>query len=506
MKLSGILMGIDIGSSGSKGVLTDCGGRVIATAEVSHSMSNPAPGCFEHDAMQVWWHDFCLLSRELIESAGIRNTEILGVGCSTISADCLPVDRELNPLRPAILYGIDTRAQRECEELNSRFGEERLISLMGHTLCSSDIMPKILWVRRHEPEVFEKTYKFLTGPSFLVAKLTGRCVMDRYNALAAYRPMLDENGEPDPAFAHIVCRPDQLAQVLPTTEVVGGVSAEAARETGLAEGTPVTTGTGDAGAEAIGTGVLTPGDMMLMLGSSNFMILCSDRKVADSRLWISEYILPGTSAVSAGMATAGTLTRWFRDTLFSDYVRLEQTGGPSAYERMYQAAGAIPAGSDGLVMLPYFAGERTPINDPKARGVLFGLTLGHTREHLYRACLESVGYGIAQHFDIMRSLGAPIERVLAIGGGTRNPLWLSIIADITGETLQTAQVTVGAAYGDALLAGLGVGVFGSPRELKAIIAPGITVAPDPGRHAEYKPYRELYDELYPATRELMHRL
>ena len=239
--------------------------------------------------------------------------------------------------------------------------------------------------------------------------------------------------------------------------MVGYVTAQAAMETGLAEGTPVTTGTDDSGAEAISCGVVKPGQMMLQLGSSIYMILGTETLVDDERLWREEFIVPGLCDISAGTNTAGSLTKWYRDTVFPDAVALEKSGGPDAYESMMAGVESIAPGSDGLITLPYLAGERTPINDPQARGILFGLTLAHTRAHLYRSALEGVGYSVAQQIRLMRQHPeVKLERIIAVGGGTLNPVWMQIITDILGEPISTPEVTVGAAFGDAMIAALAV--------------------------------------------------
>ncbi|HOX31850.1 MAG TPA: FGGY-family carbohydrate kinase [Spirochaetales bacterium] len=499
-------IGIDTGTYESKGVIVDGRCRVVAQASVAHGLENPRPGFFEHDAEAVWWHDFREVSRALLRKSGLDPRDIRAIGASALGADCLPVDRDCRPLRKAILYGIDARAVEEMAWLTGHWGEERIKAWFGRPLCSSDVMPKILWLKNHEPEIHAAAHKFLTGSSYITAKLTGRYVVDRFLGLASFNPLYDRDGSPNPLHCDPVCRPDQLAEVLGTIEIAGCLGREAAAETGLAEGTPVIVGTDDSGAEAISTGVLRPGDMMLQLGSTLYMILCTDRLVDDDRVWREEFIIPGTFDISAGTNAAGTLTRWYRDQLFPECVAAEKAGGPNAYAAMMEGIEEIPPGSEGLVTLPYVAGERTPINDPLARGAILGLGLRHTRRHLYRSALESVGYSINQHFAIFAEQGVAPRRVMATGGGTKNPAWLQMIADITGKAVSTAAVTLGASYGDAMMAAMGIGHFANYAELASLIRPGRSFEPDPRRHEAYRRYQEIFDSLYPATRELMHRL
>lgn len=498
-------IGIDVGTFETKGVLIDENCRIVADHAVKHELENPRPNYFEHDAEKVWWGDFCQVSRALIAKSGISNTQVACVGSSALGADCLPVDENCRPLRKAILYGIDARADREMAFLTEEYGPDRINQVYGRPICSSDVAPKILWIKNNEPEIYQKTFKFLTSTSYLTAKLTGNYVIDKF-LINTFAPAYRSDGSINEELCTLFCRPDQLAECRGTTEIVGTVTAQAAAETGLAMGTPVLTGTDDSGAESISTGVFQPGDMMVQIGSSCYFIYCSDRMVLDERVWHDEFIIPGTYSVSGGTNTAGTLTRWYRDQLYFDALAEQEKSGRNAYEIMLDHLDQIPAGSDGLITLPYFAGERTPINDPFARGMIFGLGLNHTRDHLYKSALEGVGYSIAQHLEIIHENGLPLNKIMAVGGGAMNIPWLHIIADISGYTINTASVTLGAAFGDALMAALAAGQYRSFADFDRVIKPGLVIAPDPAKHAAYQPYRRLFDQLYQNNKELMHSL
>lgn len=501
-------MGIDTGTNSSKGVLIDDQCHIIATSSTEHSMSSPKPGYYEHDAEKDWWGDLCHISQTLIQTSGVDPKKICCIGTSALGADCLPVDENCRPLRKAILYGIDARATAEMTELTKRYGETQIKEWFGRPLCSSDVMPKILWIRNNEPEIYKKTYKFLTGSSYITAKLTGNYTVDRFLGLASFNPLYHKDGTPNPETCKPICRPDQLAAVCEATDLAGTVTEQAAAETGLAPGTPVIVGTDDSGAEAISTGVVEPGKIMIQFGSSIYMILGTKELIDDDRLWREEFIVPGLCDISAGTNAAGSLTKWFRDTIFPDALAQERAGGTDAYETMMQGVADIPPGSDGLITLPYFAGERTPINDPQARGMICGLTLAHTRQHLYRSALESVGYSVSQQLNIMEHHDVPIEQIFAVGGGVKNPLWMQIVADITGKTICTPAITVGASFGDAMMAALGIkwSGFEDFSALTKFIKSGKIYSPNSQNHQLYKKYQSLYDALYPATKAIMHQL
>ena len=425
------------------------------------------------------------------------------MGVSTIAPCCLPVDEALRPLRKAILYGIDVRTSGEIHMLEDLLGKDYIFDHYGTPLTTQSAGAKVLWIKNNEPEIYEKAYKFVTGSTYLVAKLTGEFVIDRYTA-ATWVPLYNVEKEDWDENLLGICRRDQLADCRWTHEIAGRVTEQAARETGLAAGTPVTTGTADASAEAFSVGVMEPGDMMLMYGSSIFIIHVVEKFTKDERLWAGPYMFPGTYSVAAGMSCSGTLTRWFRDNFAKDILEQSEKNGRNSYAELARLADGIPAGSEGLTVLPYFSGERTPINDPDAKGVIFGLNLLHTRAHVYKACLEGVGYGINQHFEIFDERKMGTRKVMAVGGGVKNAAWLQIVSDISGKEQHLAVEETGAAYGDALLAAMGCGFYRDAHEVCAQIRQKSTIKPDMSVHAAYQPYARRYARLYQATKEIMH--
>jgi xylulokinase len=501
-----LLLGIDVGTYSSKGVLCTPDGDVLESAAVEHGLSLPRPGWAEHDADGVWWSDFVQICRTLL-GGRYSGEDVGGIAVSAIGSCMLPVDREGRPLRAGILYGIDTRAADEIDWLNRRFGEQALFDLSGMALTSQAIGPKILWLRRNEPDNFARTHKILTASSYLILRLTGEYVIDRHTG-SYFNPLVDIGRlEWDGRFAEPIVDLDRLPRFMWSDEIAGEVSVRAAAETGLRVGTPVTAGTVDAAAEAISVGVVAPGDMMVMYGTTMFFILVTDRPVPDPRMWATAFCFPGLYDVAGGMATSGALTRWFRDQLGTPEMAEEAAGGPNAYAALADLAAGVPVGAGGVVCLPYFSGERTPINDPLARGVFAGLTLSHTRAHLYRAVLEGTAFGVRHNLEAMRGMGAEPRRLVAVGGGAKNRLWLRIVSDASGLAQDVPERTIGASYGDAYLAGVATGIIADRSSLQRDwVKIATRLEPDPERHAAYAPFYGVYRRLYESAKEELHEL
>ena len=491
------LLGVDIGTYGSKGVLLSSEGELVAEASVEHDLLIPRIGYAEHNAEQTWWGDFIAICRIVLSNAagtGVRPADIAGVGVSGIAPCVLPVDRDGRPLRNAILYGVDTRATSEIEALNNALGMNWIREHAGTDLDSQSAGPKILWLRNHEPDVWARTHTFMTASTFLAYQLTGAGSIDHYTA-AFYSPLYDlpEQGWNERAVG-LICPGKLLPTPAWATDVIGTVHAAASEATGLAIGTPVVAGTADAAAEAIGAGVTRPGDTMLMIGSSVFIISWTTTLPSDGLFWSAPALTPGPYAVAAGMATAGSVTRWFRDEF-----------GHTDYGELSDDAGRIAPGAEGLLALPYFSGERTPISDPRARGVIAGLTLSHTRAHMYRALLESVAFGIRHNLELLTAAGVPTAALTAIGGGTKNAIWMQIISDVLGREL-SARHTAGASFGDAILAGVGTGILPDLERAKDWVPEGTSFRPEADRHRLYDGVYPDYLALYTSTRDIIHRL
>lgn len=503
------VLGIDIGTYESKGALTDETGRLLVSESVPHRLEMPQKGWAEHDAEQTWWHDFTYLSKAITRQAadqyGIRPKEIKAVGVSSIAPAVVPVDAQGQPLRKAILYGVDTRTQKQVAELNERLGAERIFQVSAQALSAQSAGPKILWIRQEEPQVYERTATFLCGSGYLVHKLTGERIIDRYTA-ASYAPLFDIHRLSwSEELGGSVCELDKLPRLLWSHEIAGEVTEQAAAQTGLAQGTKVIAGTADALAEAISVGAVHTGDLMLMYGSSTFFILLSPRLPHTQTLWANLHAVPGMHTVTGGTATAGSLTRWFIDQWLSVPGHSRMTVD-EAYTHATMQAQQSPPGANGLLTLPYFSGERTPIHHATAKGVLFGLTLQHTQADMYRSILEGISLSIRHNLDEIKSLQMPIHRAIAVGGGVRNRLWLQSVSDICQVTQAIPEITLGAAYGNAFLAALGLGWYRDIADMERWVKIREEIVPRQEHLALYEHRYELYRRLYRQTRDLMDEL
>lgn len=497
-------MGIDIGSYESKGVLTDLDGRILARHAIKHELQFLKPGFVEQDVEAVWWGECVELTRQLPVLAKIDPRHVVSVGLSGIYS-MVPVDKNADPLRSGgIMYGVDTRSVKEIEEVLAWHGEEKIFRRTGNGLSAQSMGPKILWLKKNEPEVYRKAHSFIPCANFIAARLTGNFNIDHLTA-GFFGPCY-EPSKLD--WAEDLCKgivePERLPKPRWATEAAGRVTAAAASRTGLAEGTIVSVGTCDVAGESISIGVTAPGDMMLMYGSTAWITLLMDKPLMHEQLWATPYIFPGTYCLHGGMATSGSLTRWFRDIVAADHVAEEKKGGPDSYSVISDAAANIKPGAEGIVVLPYFSGERSPINDANARGIIFGLEIGHSKAHLYRAGYEGVGYSINHTLQVMANAGAKAELMTAVGGGTKNPAWLQAVSDIAKVPQRIPSMTMGASYGNCFIAGYAAGIFKDPKEISNWVATDRIVSPNPANYPVYERRMKTYLELYTRTRDLMH--
>ncbi|MCK6211656.1 FGGY-family carbohydrate kinase [Georgenia sp. EYE_87] len=477
-------LGVDIGTSSSKGVLVLPDGDILRTASRAHTVSRPAPGHVEMDP-EVWWEEFVALAGELTAPGDV---EVAAVGVSGMGPCVVLTDDRGTVLRPAILYGVDTRATAQIERLDAELGREAILDRAGSVLSSQAVGPKIAWVREHEPDVYARARRLFMPASWLAHRLTGEYVLDHHSA-SQCTPLYDTRALDwyAPWAEHVAPGLD-----LPALRWPGERAGVTRREVaGIPAGVPVITGTIDAWSEAVSVDAQNPGDLMLMYGTTMFLIATVPERVTSELMWGTVGAFEGTRNLAGGMATSGAITSWLRDL----------TGGTD-YPTLLAEAAASGPGARGLLALPYFAGERTPIFDPDARGVIVGLTLSHTRGDLYRAVLEATAFGVRHNVDALRAAGARIDRVVAVGGGTQGELWTQIVSDVTGLPQTIPTRTIGASYGAAYLAArlvedVSMASWNPAAEVRE---------PDPRATALYDDLYRHYLDLYPATRDVVHAL
>jgi xylulokinase len=481
------VIGVDIGTSSSKGVLVDLDGALLASAAAEHAVDRPGPGMFEMDG-SVWWDEFVELTRRLLAE---HDVEVEAVGVSGMGPCVLLTDADDAPLRPAILYGVDTRSGAQIERLNERYGAEEIMRRGGSALSSQAAGAKVAWVADEEPEVFARARRVYVPSSFLANRLTGAYVLDHHSA-SQYTPLYDVHEQAWHApWADEIAGGIELPPLRWPGDAAGTVSAEAAAATGLPADIPVITGTIDAWSEALSVGAQGVGDLMLMYGTTMFLVHTVPEPLTSPALWGTVGALPGTRNLAGGMATSGAITGWLRE-LF---------GSPD-YGELLELAAASGVGANGLLMLPYFAGERTPIMDPQARGVIAGLTLSHTRGDLYRAALEATGFAVRHNIEAFEAAGGDIRRIVAVGGGTQGGLWTQIVSDVIGRDQEIRAQSIGASYGAAFLAAQLV----APASIDDWNPVQETVAPRPEVTAQYEELYRLYRDLYPRTADTVHAL
>lgn len=486
--MSDLVIGIDIGTGSTKGVLSDTDGNVIHSEVVRHETSFPRPGWAEHDPDDTWWKDVVEICRRLTARA---KGDVAGLCISGIGPVFLAADERGQGLRPAILYGVDTRSAKEIDELTERYGSDKILEVCGNHMTSQSVGPKIEWLTRNEPDVWARTKRFLMAHTYCIFHLTGEYVLDHLSASMCeplYSPFTNDWVD---EWVEDICGDLPMPRLMWSNEVAGRITDNAARITGLRPGTPVAVGTIDAFSEALSVGVSQPGQVMLMYGSTMVAVQISDKPLIAPSLWSNAGLLEGTSNVSGGMSTTGSLTTWVAELSGRNYDELTQLAGESS------------PGARGLLMLPYFSGERSPIADPNARGVLAGLNLTHSYGDIYRSALEATGYGSRHLLDSIKDSGGAASEYWAVGGGTTGGLWPQIMSDIIGIKQYIPKVTIGASYGDALLASMAAGVVDVNTTWNSAER---EVEPNPDNLDIYGEMYKIYLDLYPATADVSHRL
>jgi len=494
------LIGLDVGTTGAKALLIEPDGGVRTSVTKEYPTDMPQPLWAEQDPGD-WWRASADAIRCLLRQTGVGGEDVAGVGLTGQMVGLVALDSQGKPVRPCIMWN-DQRSGPQCEAITKQLGFERLMALISNPVVPGFVAPKVLWVREHEPEAYRCIAHILLPKDYVRLRLTGDYATEVSDASGTSlfdvvhrrwsQEMLDALDIPSEWFPPCYESP----------EVTGAITREAAEATGLRAGTPVVGGAGDQPAQAVGSGIVEAGLVSVTTGTSGVVFAATDGPTAHPQGLLHSFChaAPDAWYLMGVMLAAGGSLRWYRDVLGQAEQEIGKLTARDPYELLTAEAAQAPVGSEGLLFLPYLTGERTPYADPYARGGWIGLTARHDRRHLVRAVLESVTFGLRDSLELVRELGVEVEQIRASGGGARSALWRQIQADIFDTEIVTVNETEGAAYGAAILAAVGVGIFNSVAgACRQLVRVESSVEPIPTHTARY-------DELYAVYRELYHTL
>ena len=493
------ILGIDIGTSGTKSVLFDASGTVVASNAQEYALHQPFNGWAEQDPAD-WWRAVCSTCTAVIQQSGVDPAEIAGVGLSGQMHGLVMLDENQQVIRESILW-CDQRTGAECSQITRQVGAQRLLEITANPALTGFTASKVLWVRNHEPENFERCRKILLPKDYIRFMLTGEFATDVSDASGMQLLDVGKRCWSEEVLEKLGVDPAWLARVVESVEITGRVTPAAAVLTGLAAGTPVVGGAGDNAAAAVGMGVVVDGTAFTTIGTSGVVYAHTSQMKLDrlGRVHTFCSAVPGEWHVMGVTQAAGLSLQWFRNQFCAEERQAAAAQGVDPYDLMNAEAAQIRIGADKLLYLPYLMGERTPHLDPDCRGVFYGLSGAHTRAHLIRAVMEGVTYSLQDCVSILEEMGVGFETMLACGGGGRSPLWRGMLADMFGYPVETSTSSEAPALGAAILAGVGAGLFPSVQAACAqLIRQENHVDPDAERHQEYRRYYALYRRLYPA--------
>lgn len=492
------LLGIDIGTSGTKTLICDEDGRVLATAMAEHPISHPKPGWSEQQP-EDWWQSTIAATKAVMRKARLKPADVSAVGLSGQMHGSVFLGDGEKALRPALLWN-DQRTQKQCDEITSKAGgREKLIELVANPALTGFTAPKILWVREHEPKTYAKVKHVLLPKDYIRFRMTGEYATEVSDASGTLLLDVANRRWSDQLLSLLDIDKSLMPRMYESQDVTGQLSAAAAKALGLNAGTPVVGGGGDQAAGAVGNGIVRTGIVSATLGTSGVVFAHADSPTRDpqGRVHTMCHAVPGKWCVFGCMLAAGGSFQWFRNNLADGEVALAKRQKVDPYQLLVQQAEQAPVGSEGLFFLPYLTGERCPHPDPLARGGWIGLTARSTRQHMIRALLEGITFGMRDALEIMREMGVSISEVRASGGGARSDFWRQLQADVYDAPIVLTNASEGPAYGVAILAGVGTGVWESVEEAcKSSIKQTKKIAPNKKRAAQYERYYRTYDKLY----------
>ncbi len=503
----GCLLGIDVGTTGTKTLLCNDEGDILASTTAEHPSYHPKPGWSEQNP-EDWWRGTVESVGQVIREAGVSGREVNGIGLSGQMHGAVLLDKSQQVLRPAILWN-DQRTARECEEITERVGRARLIELTCNPALTGFTAPKILWVRKHEPDIYKRAARILLPKDYVRFRMTGAFATEVSDASGTLLLDVPRRRWSDEVLNRLEVDKSLLPDCFESPEVSAKVTREAAEAMGIPEGTAVVGGGGDQAAGAVGNGIVERGVISATLGTSGVVFAFSEAVEKDpmGRVHTFCHAVPGKWHVMGVMLAAGGSFQWYRNNLAAVEMEEAKKRGVDPYDVLCEIAAGADPGSEGLFFLPYLTGERTPHANPNARGGWIGLASRHTKAHLIRALLEGVTFGMRDSLEIIKGMGIPIRQIRASGGGARSEFWRQMMADVFNHPVVTINATEGPAYGVALLAGVGTGAFSSVEEAcRQAIKVVSETKPTPRSAAAYEKAYPVYGGLYKSLKEDFDRI
>ena len=495
------LLGIDIGTSACKLAVFDRGGKVAAAASESYAVYYPQEGWAEQDP-EEWYAAVCRACRRLLAESGIHASEIAGIGIDGQSWSAIPVDQAGRCLARTPIW-MDTRASAICERLNEKIGADEIFRVSGNSLQPSYTTAKILWFREKMPEVYAAARKVLQSNSYIAFRLTGEYSQDLSQGYGLHCFDMRTGTWDTDMCEKLEIPAEFLPEIVPCDRVIGTVTKKAAEESGLCAGTPVTAGGLDAACGTLGAGVIHPGETQEQGGQAGGMSICTDRYRADPRLILGFHVVPGMWLLQGGTTGGGGVMRWFEQEFAGEERLRAEKGGASSLDALNQIAAKVGPGCDGMVFLPYMAGERSPIWDPKAKGVFYGIDFAKTKGHFVRACMEGVAFALRHNLETAEEAGASADVLRAMGGSANSLLWTQIKADVTGKSIIVPSSDTATTLGAAMLAGVGTGFYKDYEEAVSLTVREVRRhEPDPGTKAAYDQAYQMYREIYRSLKHL----
>lgn len=490
-----LLLGIDIGTSACKIAVFRKSGEVLAVSNQGYPVYYPEPGYAEQNP-EEWWASICIGIQDVIKTSGISPEQILGIGIDGQSWSAIPVDKEGNCLYNTPIW-MDTRARDIAKRVTEEVGFERIFEVAGNAFEPSYSTPKILWFKEEKPEIYSKTYKFLQSNSYIGMKLTGVMSQDMSQGYGIHFFNM-KTCKYDESLARELGIPvDKVPDIYPSHGIIGEVTSEAAKATGLSPGTKVVAGGLDAACGTLGAGVYLTGQTQEQGGQAGGMSICVEEAIAHPKLILSPHVVPGHWLLQGGTVGGGGVLKWFKQEL----------GGDNSFDELCELADEISPGAEGVIFLPYMSGERSPIWDPDAKGVFYGLGFDKTRGHMIRAALEGVAFSLEHNLRTAAETKAKVDELIAMGGASNSVIWTQIKADVTGKTIKVPTSDTATTLGAAILAGVGVGMYNSFEEaVKETITITRVQEPNMENHEKYKKSMELYLSIYDNLKDTFKKL